>query len=228
MDLISFLQEKDRKKVERIMPNISRDREMEERFLKDLEEKMRSEDEERLKEIHVSDIVYCLKKAYYRRKGLKGVETKESLMIKSIGKGHHHAYEVLKGYLKETEVKRYGVVGHVDMMGDVPVELKTTRKKISSFLDIPENYLRQIAYYCIMTDTTQAYLIYIYITRPDVKVFKLDYTHVLERYRSEFFGRLNRLKEAIENDDPKILIGTNYEWECQNCPFRSICRGDMR
>ena len=224
VNLTGFLNGFDGEEIdENKMPKITRDKSMESKFLDDLKAKMDEEDEERLNEIHVSDLVYCLKKTFYRRKGIEKIETRESLMIKSIGKGLHYLYEVLKDYVKEAEIHRYGVVGHIDMLGEYPVELKTSRKNIKSIEDIPENYLRQIGYYCLLTDKTIGYLIHIYIVKPSIKIFKLDYSQVIEKYKAEFFERLEKLKKALENDDPSILENTNYNWECDNCPFRNIC-----
>jgi len=35
--------------------------------------------------------------------------------------------------------------------------------------------------------------------------------------------RLGRLQAALEANDPNLLEGSNYEWECQHCGFRSLC-----
>lgn len=218
-----FLPESKNSKIEKGLPSIVRDKEFEDKFLQDLKQKMNAEDEERLNEIHVSDLVYCLKKAYYRRKGFEKIETRESLMTKSIGKGLHEFYELLKNYVKEAEVRKYDVVGTIDMLGEYPVELKTSRKNIKDVSDIPENYIRQIAYYCILTNKKIGFLIHIYIVKPSIKIFKLDYSQVIEKYKKEFFERLEKLKKALEDDDPSILEGSNYSWECKECPFRSIC-----
>jgi len=223
LNLSHFLQNEN---IEEVLPRIERDKQMEEQFIRDLKEKMELEDKERLSEIHVSDLVYCLKKAYFRRKGYEKVESRESLMTKSLGKGHHHLYEVLKDHLKEVEIKKFGVTGTIDMLGEYPVELKTSRKNVNE-LDVPENYIRQIAYYCILTEKTVGYLIHINIIKPKVKVYRLDYSNVIEKYKAEFFERLERLKKALEGSNPSVLENTNYRWECRNCPFRKICRGDI-
>ena len=225
LNLSHFLSqdEKEKEKNEDKMPNISRDKAMENKFLDDLKAKMDQEDEDRLGEIHISDLTYCLLKAYFRRKGYVKEESRESLMVKSIGKSFHEFFEVLKGYVREYEVKRYGVVGTIDMFKDYPIEIKTGRKNIKSIEDINKSYIRQIAYYCLLTNKTTGFLIYIYVVKASIKIFKLDYKDVLESYKKEFFERLEKLKKALKDDDPSILENSNWDWECQACPFRNIC-----
>ncbi len=205
-----------------VKPFITRDKGLEDQFFKDLKDNMSFENKSRLDSIHVSDLVYCLRKAFYRRKGYAEKETPESLTVKSLGKGHHHIYETLRDSFKEYEASRYGVVGHLDMFNGYPIEIKTTRKKFNEY-EVPEHYLRQIAYYCILTGTKIGYLIYVYVVKPKIRVFKIDYSETLDRYKYEFFNRLNLLKKALKEDNPSFLDGSNYRWECRYCPYHDQC-----
>ena len=202
---------------------IRRARELEVRFFKDLESRMNFEDEKRRSEIHVSDLVYCLKKAYFRKKGIKENHDPKELAVKSIGKGHHHIYETLKGAFRELEVRRYGVVGHIDLFEDCPIEIKTTRRKLKEIGKIPEHYLRQVAYYCILTQKTRAFLVYVYVVKPEIKIYELDYSPCLEGYSKEFHFRLNLLRRALKEDRPGILAESNFKWECRYCSFKEVC-----
>lgn len=210
--------------IEFIRPRITRDVEMEREFIQAIQEKMREEDAKRLEKIHVSDLVYCLRKAYYRRNGVEKRENRMSVMIKSIGKAHHVIFEVFRDAVKEMEVERYGVVGTIDMYRDGIIELKTTRREVSPD-EISPAYMRQIAYYIILTGARppEAKLIIINIQNGKLRVYTLNYERPLKWYREEFFDRLKKLKHALKTGDDSVLRNTKFPWECRFCEYAHAC-----
>ena len=162
------------------------------RLLGDIEDRMRAESEERLKQIHVSDLVYCLKKAFWRRQGYEEEFGEKDLTVRGLGRGHHGFLEVLQGALREVEVERFGVVGTLDMLEDYPIEIKTTRQPVEA-KNIPAHYLRQLAYYCILTGSQKGYLIVFQLITGAMQVFEVDYSDCLSSYEAEFQDRLRRL-----------------------------------
>jgi hypothetical protein len=195
---------------------------LKQRLLSEVEARMKAENEERLKAIHVSDLVYCLKKAYWRRQGYEEAYSEKDLTVRGLGKGHHNFLETLRGAVREAEVERHGVIGHIDMLEDHPIEIKTTRQTIES-KNIPEHYLRQLAYYCILTSSDKGFLIVFNVISGRLQVFEANYSGCLGEYEAEFRDRLGRLRAALEANDPSLLEGSNFDWECHHCGFRRPC-----
>jgi CRISPR/Cas system-associated exonuclease Cas4 (RecB family) len=139
-----------------------------------------------------------------------------------LGKGHHGFLEALKEAVREAEIERFGVVGHIDMLEDSPIEVKTTRQPVEP-KNIPPHYLRQLAYYCLLTGRPKGYLIVFHLISGSLQAFEVDYSDCLASYEAEFKDRLGRLQAALETDDLSLLEGSNYDWECQHCGFRRLC-----
>jgi CRISPR/Cas system-associated exonuclease Cas4 (RecB family) len=200
------------------MPTISDDKELREFFLQKLQEKcapVRTE-------IHVSDLAYCLRKAFWRR--FKNRQLSEQQLIFFLD--GHQRHEGLQGLVKnlehEVEVRRYGIVGHLDLMDKHPVEIKTTRARPNG--QKPAHYIRQGAYYCLLTGTDTFSLITQYIndgtlTFENIKFSKVD----LDCYLSDMLADRDLLQHAYDAKNVSELPLPQDDWQCGKCEFQRDC-----
>jgi CRISPR/Cas system-associated exonuclease Cas4 (RecB family) len=175
--------------------------------------------------IRVHALVYCLKKSYWDividRTNLP--RSDRSIGYYVGGRGHHQILECIRGYLKEQEVIRWGIYGRLDMFGDFPVEIKTTRAPPS--LGIPKHWLKQLGFYCLLTGKKAGKLIVFFINVPEIRVFHVEFDDdELEAWKLELIDRAERLREALKTGNIEVLEGTNYDWECSECEYQFMCK----
>jgi len=177
---------------------------------------------DREKLIHVSDLVYCLRKAFFRLKGITPTdEVHAEYMV--IGKTLHKIVQEVFKYV-EVEVEKYGVKGTIDILENekkVPIEIKTTRRKIEAVEDIPAVYLTQLSYYLVLLDVHVGYLVILDIVNADLKMYLVEID--LEQVKSEMLGKKQLLEYAINQDNFHIL--PKLDWMCRQCEFRGVCNG---
>jgi len=200
------------------MPTIIPDPVMKQYFLDKLQEKCAPV----RNEIHVSDLVYCLRKAFFRRKRNKPL-TMQQLVFYLDGHQRHAGLQGLVSDLNpEQPVEKYGVVGHPDLASAHPIEIKTTRARPNNGSK-PEQYLRQCAYYCILTGTTLCNLITQYINDNTITFERVEFTpEELTRYQQEMGLARAQLQAAFLEDDPAMLPDLK-NWQCDKCEFAPEC-----
>jgi CRISPR-associated protein Cas4 len=176
---------------------------------------------DREKAIHVSDLVYCLRKAYYRLKGQPSTDM-PTVEYQIIGKTLHQIIQNAFAYV-EQEIENYGIKGTVDILegheAKIPIEIKTTRKKIQNIKDIPQTYLTQLAYYLVLLNTHIGYLAILNIVEADLKLYVVEIN--IEEVKKEMLGKKALLEYALQNSNPYIL--PKLEWMCPTCEYRSVC-----
>lgn len=201
------------------MPRITENKAMRGHFILKLQEKcapIRTS-------IHVSDLVYCLRKAYWRRFKNKPL-TEKQLQFFLDG---HQRHQVLQGLVEnlehEVEVSNFGVVGHLDLMGQHPIEIKTTRARNNG--QKPPHYLRQCAYYCLLTQSESCILVTQYINDGEFTFETIEFSpKELTEYLEEMLERRDGLQKAIDREDPFSLPFLD-DWQCRYCEFKVDCEG---
>jgi len=192
---------------------------LEKRFLSALREKQNSMREG----IHVSDLVYCLREAYFRK-----VEPAEP-SLKQLGffvdgARRHRVLQELLGVESEVEVEKYGVVGHVDILLDAPVEIKTTRARNA----LPDHYFRQLGYYAVMLDVPRGYLVIQRLNNDSPwEFYRVEWSkEELQLLDRELKYRADLLRVALNFRDFHMLprVEESMAWKCRNCPYRDKCR----
>jgi CRISPR/Cas system-associated exonuclease Cas4 (RecB family) len=177
---------------------------------------------DREKIIHVSDLVYCLRKAYYRLKGQPTTDT-TTVEYQIIGKTLHQIIQNAFAYT-EQEIENYGIKGTVDILEGhetkIPIEIKTTRKKIQNIKDIPPTYLTQLSYYLVLLNCRVGYLAILNVVDADLKLYVVEID--LEEAKKEMLGKKTLLEYALFNNNPYIL--PKIEWMCPSCEYRSVCQ----
>jgi len=177
-------------------------------------------------EIHVTDLTWCLRKAYFRRFQNKKLGT-DQLMFFLDGHQRHEGIQSLLGDSRavEQEVNKYGVVGHLDLLGNYPIEIKSTHSVPGKRIN--ETHIRQLAYYCLLTDSNVCSLITEYIadraennliTFEQITFSKLE----LDQYLRDMIETRDLLQFAYDRKNPSQLP-RGQEWQCRNCEFSAVC-----
>ncbi len=200
------------------MPQISFDEELENEFIAKLQEKCAPV----RKEIHVSDLSYCLRKAYWRRFQNRKLTIQQLIFFLDGHQRHQGLQELVKNVEHEVEIRRLGVVGHLDLLDKMPIEIKTTRGRPNG--QKPAHYLRQGAYYCLLTGSDVFQLITQYINDNVISFEKIKFSkEELDTYLKEMLTDRDLLQRACDKKDVAILPFLN-NWQCRHCEFYQPCR----
>lgn len=175
--------------------------------------------------IHATDLVYCLRKAWFRLKGIEPSDPHSSEFM-VIGKTLHSIIENAFNF-KEVELKhpRLNIQCTIDLLeNNIPIEVKTTRKKIESADQIPPSYIEQLLLYMTALETRCGYLAILNVIKADLQLFRfdlneIDYVETLEK----FSRRKQCLEHALKNDTFADL--PKLEWQCRTCEYRGRCNG---
>jgi len=164
--------------------------------------------------------VYCLRKAYWRRVKPKAFsETQLGYFVD--GSRRHEALQVLSGLRSEVSVEKHGVRGRLDMLAETPIEMKTTRASCRG--GVPTHYLRQCAYYCVLTGKDTCTLITQHIIEGCFRFQKLVFSAgELASYEGELVESRRLLEEALANHDHSGLP-PGEPWQCRSCEYNGDC-----
>jgi CRISPR/Cas system-associated exonuclease Cas4 (RecB family) len=184
--------------------------------------------------LHVSDLIYCLRKAWYRRAGVPAPDLHpDELQVLLLGHSQHVLLQC-EGERERPITLALGgetVHGTVDLLlhGKLPVEIKTTRtsSKKAPQLTAP-HYLEQLAAYCLGLRNRSGRLAVWHLhgdygqhRLPQLKVWDVTFTaRELERWEAE----LSRRVTLVTTDTPPAP-GDHYDWECRYCPFHEARGG---
>jgi CRISPR/Cas system-associated exonuclease Cas4 (RecB family) len=168
----------------------------------------------------VTDFVYCLRKAYWRRVKPKPF-SEQQLGYFIDGSRRHEALQFLSGLQCEISFERHGVRGRVDLLAEAPIEFKSTRARSGG--DIPTHYLRQCAYYCVLTGTDACTLITQHIIEGCFQFQKLTFSaEELGAYEGELVESRRLLEEALAKRDHSGLPSGD-SWQCRSCEYNEEC-----
>lgn len=193
---------------------------------------------DRLDGVHVSDIVLCPRKAWYKRTGKPPRYTPDDKILFLSGTGLHAVLQEisrLPAVSVEIEVPaRYvtpGVLIHntVDLLlrdhisdEEIPCEIKSTRGSAGKPVESSSHYIEQIACTCVILGYTRArlYILHLngdYKTRrtPILACWELEFDPAeLARWETEMVRR----HDLIVADTPPHPYEA-YRWECGYCPY---------
>ncbi len=190
--------------------------------------------------IHLSDLLFCNYKSYYRKKGLTAPLSDEQVLLFMTGYAFQYFLFPKKTYCdtgKEKTYEKDGIICSPDVEDEyiteikMPLaEVKSTRMNMSKFrVEDNQHYIEQCAGYCCVKEVLSCDLIVFFVMGnyappfPNTKIFEINFTEEeLEDYWEEFLRRKDVLEEALKNDtlpDPHF----GYDWECQKnrCEVRA-------
>lgn len=186
----------------------------------ELEKKIFSYGPGELSGIHVSNLVYCLRKSYFRKVNPK-MDTAERTYHLLRGKSHHQFLEVLP--LHEVEISR-------DPMATVDMTEEGIIYEVKSTLGCAEkpkpHWIEQLMYYIILSKTPKRehYLVIFRVAKPDLIVYRVDvFEDDIKKYTEKLWVKYHLLKKAMEQSKPSLLPPTQYNWYCEKCEYKKEC-----
>ncbi len=208
--------------------SIREDKQIEQRIL----ENLKSEYSLVRDEIHVTDLVLCLRQSLFRKfkripPGIKqlgyfldGARRHETLQKLYSAKDPAHIIAEKKGVFE-------GVSFSIDIYHNIPIEFKTTRASRA----ISDHWIRQLAYYMLAVDSNVGILqVQRIMPRDNEDLFPsylLEFTSEEQRlsWLNEFHERRNMMYYAYDRSDVSmapIYRGDN-SWVCKECPYKFDC-----
>ncbi len=178
---------------------------------------------------HVTDGIYCPRKVFFRRIGVKEPFREEFTLIRLFGKALHILLEVYK--YKEVRVEKDGIIGTIDMIRDKPVEIYTTRKSLKNEKEVEKAFsykIKQLGAYCYMTNSSYGYLVVLYIAgdyKPPFPILKVYRIYFEEEELEKIWNEINRRIKliAVSIKDRSVPEEKGESWECEYCPYKSLC-----
>jgi CRISPR/Cas system-associated exonuclease Cas4 (RecB family) len=171
--------------------------------------------------IHLTDCLYCLRKAYWNKTNPLPPSEKE-LMYFLTGFGLQDA---LLADDNQSFAELDGIRISPDYWeGGELAELKTTRIGRKRLLDndIPTGWIAQIQGYAKVLGVTRATLIVMPLLQPEILTFELEFTQdELDNNWDYILERKDELENALVGD--YIPIAGNEEWECRDCRYKDRC-----
>ena len=197
----------------------------------------RANAKERTPGLHVSDLISCRRRAWYKRRGILPPVTtsQEQESIFLLGQGHHRVlqpsdYAEIAFMIIDTDAQE-NIHGHIDAywpqnpLWGQPTEIKSTRYSSSkdAATDTP-HYIEQLAAYVLGMGVTRGRLLVWYMMgnyadqrAPVLKAYDIEFSqHELDAWREEL---LNRKEIILAPDPPDVLDSNHYKWECEYCPY---------
>jgi len=174
--------------------------------------------------IHVSDLIYCSRRSLFQRVIPKPTTEREMGYFLD-GATRHRALQGLSNMEYEKRVKKFGVVGSIDLFNKVPIEYKSTRMSKG----ISDTYIKQLGYYCTLLDKANGILIIQRLLVKDkspFEVYNIEFTKEdIDAYKIEIKIRAKYFARAFKNNDVSILSKPPEKdrWLCTNCSYKEEC-----
>ncbi len=187
---------------------------------------------------HVTDLVGCLRKAWYARHGYPSPPDPDLDAIFLLGESHHLLLQPQKGSELGVTIHTPGGLIHGTVDIYLPTSLlfhRVTEVKSTRYADDKDpaysmpHYVDQLASYCLALGTTEGQLLVWHLmdTPPILRAWEITFTEEeLEAWGYELERRYNLLECASEPP-----LEEHYTRECRTCPFKKRrggvgpCRG---
>ena len=180
--------------------------------------------------IHRSDLIYCLRKAYFRMKGIEKPKSSPYAPLAIIGKVLHS----LMGIYKRREVvkTKFGFISSIDMLKQdgKPIEVKTTRATVTleKLHETFKTWREQIGTAILFTNEDIGHLFVLNVISGELKVYDFSFESETERtaFKKQLLARKRLLKRALKMDNYRILPCS--DWECKFCEYDEMCEKEVR
>lgn len=215
--------------------SIKQDSQIEDKVLQNLE----AEYSKLRNEVHVSDLVLCMRQALFRK--LQPMPpTRKQLGYYLDGQRRHETLQKIYGQgIVEKEGTFEDVKYHIDILDEFPIEFKSTRAKNA----ISEHWIRQVIYYAIAVNSRKA-LLQIQRINPrsssktknakdgdneEENLFPSFLIQLSEqqkdKWSQDFATRRNLFFEAFRSKNPSKLpiYRGDGNWICKECPYKVRC-----
>lgn len=177
---------------------------------------------------HLSDGLYCPVSPYCRMTGVDYKVNRRLAALWTIGKVAHVILEENfdnqeEEYVLTDHRLKHPCYAHLDVVYlKEPIEFKSTRITIRTYKDIPERWIKQIAYECVFADSNIGWLATINLVDAIITVWKIIFTtQEVCDYRVEYIGIMERIQNAVEDKNPYTLKPIRKE--CLDCIYVEKC-----
>ena len=171
--------------------------------------------------MHLTDGIYCLRKAYWNKVDPLPPTTEEILYFlfglglqDALLGGDNQSVAEHEGILVSPDYWENGVLG----------ELKTTRmgeKRINE-VGIPDGWRRQMMGYAYVLGVDRALLVLLTIIKPDVLSYVLHFEDDELKQNWEWIAdRVGALRYAL---DSGTVPPPDADWQCKNCRYGLRCK----
>lgn len=186
--------------------------------------------------IHVSDIVACRRKGWYRLNGEPLVpHSLQTQLMFLMGQGHHSMLELGEEEVHLTidfdGIRVTGTVDRQEDQGDgstFPGEVKTTRASAGKMKTPTDHYVEQAASYAVMQKVSRARIHVVFLLGdykgaklPQIKTWDLEFSpQEIAAWEREMARR------AALIAGPEIPgLEEHHAWECNYCPYNQALGG---
>lgn len=189
-----------------------------------------SKDQKDRSGLHRSDAIACPLKAYWRLTGeIQAIYDSQNVGILLIGTLAHIALH--RNFDAQEEVHPVsGINVTIDAIFGVdsgsggkrfPIESKTTRKRIYSKADIPQEWLEQLGIAMGVCDTDIGYLMVFNVITFSITVWEISMSKVeRQMFLDGMVYQVGTILKAIEEKKPEVLQPKPIE--CHWCPYRPM------
>ena len=192
-----------------------------------IEDTIQKELEYRDGAIHVTELLYCLRRAYFRRIGVTAEQTDKSKWHFYRGLIFDKLWTGLfpRNQIRVTHRVPDGpaIIGRFDFIikengEDIICDLKTIANRWALKDGVKEDHVKQVKFYAWCENVQKARLIY--VSFEGVKVYDIDCSDA-DQVVKELEEKAKLLYNYLTNK--KLPPKTDRNWECQNCEFRYLC-----
>ena len=177
--------------------------------------------------VHISDLTYCVRQSFFRKVNPQPHSLK-TLQFFVDGNSRHSALQSLLGLRSEVSVERFGVRGTIDILSDVPIEIKTTRAANA----LPDHYFKQLGFYAVLCGVSEGYLVVQRINCGDDGA-PWEFHHVewsvdeMEKLECELKEKSRLFRQALVSGDVSLLpcLDSSMRWKCRYCLYSKECGG---
>ena len=177
--------------------------------------------------IHRSDLIYCLRKAFFRMKGITKPKPSPYAPLAVIGKTLHVLMEIYKR--REVVKTKFGFTSSIDMFkeDDKPIEIKTTRANVTleKLYGTFKTWREQVGTAILFTNEDIGHLFVLNVISGKLNVYDFSFESETERtaFKKQLLMRKRLLKRALKIDNYQILPCS--EWECRYCEYEGdVCK----
>jgi len=173
----------------------------------------------------------CLRKAWIRRK--YNVPVPDNKVLKYARGRFLHKLFWVPG--KEELFKRESIYGTPDGVEEIdgrlyPLEIKTTVWQVKN-LEKQDFWLKQLASYCYLAETTVGFLGVFQIVGygqdrdPKIHAWRVEFTkEELKEHWRELRSRRDLLVDCLERNVPPPKSTVRYDFECNDCECKELCK----
>lgn len=187
--------------------------------------------------IHLSSLIYCLKRSQMDASESNVIPTKTEVMLFALGWG---LQDVLTPHSAETPtLEKEGIVYRPDFLLKLhnwTAELKTTRMSSNKGEnhEFPETWIEYMLGGCFMLGITKYELTVLYMMGnwkppfPDIQSYSFEFTE------DEILDQWSKIKDRYYIYTTALATKTKIEpytyaksWECEHCRYKLICETEI-